>query len=172
MRVYKFEKKQVLPITLDKAWEFFSTPVNLKRITPPYMGFEILSDLGDGKMYPGQIISYIVTPLLGIPMRWTTEITHVMDKKYFVDEQRFGPYSLWHHQHWFKEVPEGIEMTDIVHYAIPFGFIGRIANRLVVRAKLEEIFDYREKVVAEIFENGKNLKQQNLVNKIEVELSA
>lgn len=151
MKVYRFEKKQILPITLEEAWEFFSTPVNLKKITPPYMGFQINSDLGDGKMYPGQIISYIVTPLMGIPMRWTTEITHVMDKKYFVDEQRFGPYSMWHHQHWFKEIKGGIEMTDIVHYAIPFGFIGRLANSLIVRSKLEEIFNFREKVVNEYF---------------------
>lgn len=104
MKVYTLTKKQFLPISIDQAWDFFSSLVNLKKITPEYMGFKITSDLGDGKMYSGQIISYIVTPVLGIPMSWTTEITHVLDKKYFVDEQRFGPYSFWHHQHWFKEV--------------------------------------------------------------------
>ena len=151
MKIYTLTKKQFLPITLEQAWDFFSSPVNLKKITPEYMGFKITSDLGDGKMYPGQIISYIVTPVLGIPMSWTTEITHVLDKKYFVDEQRFGPYSLWHHQHWFKEVEGGVEMTDIVNYGLPLGFLGRIANSIFVQNKLKEIFDYREKVVGQYF---------------------
>ena len=102
-------------------------------------------------MYPGQIINYIVTPVLGIPMRWTTEITHVDHMRYFVDEQRFGPYAMWHHQHWFREVPGGVEMTDIVDYAIPFGYLGRIAQSLFVKSKLEEIFDYRFKVVDQLF---------------------
>lgn len=134
MKIYTLKKKQFLPITLDQAWDFFSSPVNLKKITPEYMGFKITSDLGDGRMYPGQIISYEVTPVLGLPMSWTTEITHVLDKKYFVDEQRFGPYSFWHHQHWFTEVEGGIEMTDIVNYGLPLGFIGRIANTLFVKS--------------------------------------
>lgn len=151
MKIYTLTKKQFLPITLDQAWDFFSSPVNLKKITPEYMGFQITSDLGDGKMYPGQIISYIVTPVLGIPMRWTTEITHVVDRKYFVDEQRFGPYSFWHHQHWFTEVVGGIEMTDIVNYGLPLGFLGRIAQSIFVKNKLQEIFDYREKVVGQYF---------------------
>jgi len=151
MKIYTLSKKQFLPITLDQAWDFFSSPVNLKKITPEYMGFEITSDLGDGKMYPGQIISYVVTPVLGIPMSWTTEITHVVDQKYFVDEQRFGPYSFWHHQHWFKAVDGGVEMTDIVNYGLPLGFLGQIANTLFVKSKLQEIFDYREKVVDKYF---------------------
>lgn len=151
MKIYNLTKKQFLPISLDQAWDFFSSPVNLKKITPPYMGFQITSDLGDGKMYPGQIITYVVTPLLGIPMSWATEITHVDDKKYFVDEQRFGPYAFWHHQHWFKEVDGGVEMTDIVHYAIPLGILGRVANSILVKSKLQEIFDYRESVVDKIF---------------------
>jgi len=151
MKIYTLSKKQFLPITLDQTWDFFSSPVNLKKITPEYMGFKITSDLGDGKMYSGQIISYVVTPVLGIPMSWTTEITHVIDRKYFVDEQRFGPYSFWHHQHWFKEVDGGVEMTDIVNYGLPLGFLGRIANTLFVKSKLQEIFDYREKVVEKYF---------------------
>jgi ligand-binding SRPBCC domain-containing protein len=151
MKIYTLTKKQFLPITLDQAWAFFSTPINLKKITPEYMGFNILTDLGDGKMYPGQIIHYIVTPVLGIPMRWTTEITHVIDRKYFVDEQRFGPYSFWHHQHWFREVDGGVEMTDIVNYGIPMGILGQIANTIFVQSKLQEIFDYREKVTNEMF---------------------
>jgi len=147
MKIYKLQKTQFLPISLDKAWDFFSSPANLKKITPDYMGFEITSEVNDKKMYPGQIITYIVTPVLNIPLSWATEITHVVDKKYFVDEQRFGPYSLWHHQHWFEAKDGGVEMTDIVHYALPLGFLGRIANSLFVKSKLQEIFDYREKVV-------------------------
>lgn len=114
------------------------------------MGFEITSDLGDGKMYPGQIITYKVTPLLGIPMRWVTEITHVDQGRYFVDEQRFGPYALWHHQHWFKDVKDGVEMIDIVNYGLPFDPFGRIAAPFV-NSKLEEIFDFRFKKVEELF---------------------
>ncbi len=151
MKIYTLKKDQFLPISLDQAWDFFSSPVNLKKITPEYMGFKITSEFGDGKMYPGQIISYVVTPVLGIPMSWTTEITHVLDKKYFVDEQRFGPYSFWHHQHWFREVEGGVEMTDIVNYGLPLGFLGRMANALFVKSKLQEIFDYREKVVLKYF---------------------
>ena len=147
MKIYRLQKTQFLPISLDKAWDFFSSPANLKKITPEYMGFEITSEVNDKKMYPGQIITYIVTPVLNIPLSWATEITHVVDKKYFVDEQRFGPYSLWHHQHWFETKDGGVEMTDIVHYALPLGFLGRIANSLFVKSKLQEIFDYREKVV-------------------------
>lgn len=98
MKVYRLHKKQNLPISIDKAWEFLSSPINLKTITPDYMNFDILSE-EDRPMYAGQIVQYIVTPILGIKTKWVTEITHVKDKEYFVDEQRFGPYSLWHHKH-------------------------------------------------------------------------
>lgn len=151
MKVYKFQKVQELPISIDEAWGFFSSPQNLKIITPDYLGFKITSDLGSGKMYPGQIINYIVKPIAGIPMRWTTEITHVDDGKYFVDQQRFGPYAMWHHQHWFESTERGVLMTDIVNYAIPLGILGRIANSLIVKSKLQEIFDYRTVKVKEIF---------------------
>ena len=120
------------------------------------MGFQILSDEGDLKeMYPGQLIEYYVTPVMGIKMHWVTEITHVQDKHYFVDEQRFGPYTLWHHKHFLKEVPEGIEMTDIIHYKIPFGFIGRLANSLFIKNKVKEIFDHRYSILEELFNHGK-----------------
>jgi ligand-binding SRPBCC domain-containing protein len=155
MKVYKLEKKQQVNANIDQVWSYFSSPINLKTITPDYMGFDILSDLGDGKMYAGQIIHYIVTPVLGLPMRWTTEITHVEEGKYFVDEQRFGPYALWHHQHWFYPNHKGVLMKDIVNYAIPFGPLGRLANTIMVKRKLEEIFNYRFKRVEEIF-NGKS----------------
>jgi len=120
------------------------------------MGFKILSDQEDiKKMYPGQIIEYKVTPVLGIGMQWVTEITHVLHHRYFVDEQRFGPYSFWHHKHFLKEVPGGVEMTDILHYKIPFGFIGSIVNSLYIRNKIKEIFDYRFQKLEKLFNDGK-----------------
>ena len=149
MKIYRFKKSQLLPITIDKAWDFLSNPKNLKKITPDYMGFNIL-EKEDTKMYAGQIIQYIVTPILGIPTKWVTEITHVKDKSYFVDEQRFGPYSLWHHKHFIKEVDGGIEMLDIIDYKIPFGLIGRLANPILVKPKLNEIFDYRKQKLIEL----------------------
>lgn len=151
MKVYKFEKRQQIKASIDEAWEYFSTPLNLSKITPSYMNFEILSDLRDGKMYPGQIIQYKVRPIANIPLSWTTEITHVIDKKYFVDEQRFGPYRFWHHQHWFESNENGVLMTDTVHYALPLGILGRLANSLFVAKQLEDIFEYRFKVVDELF---------------------
>lgn len=115
------------------------------------MGFKIISRHQGDKVYAGQIIEYKVKPLLGIPVYWMTEITQVKDQEYFIDEQRFGPYRLWHHQHHFREIPGGVEMTDIVHYKIPLGLIGRLANRLFVRKKLEKIFHYRFGKVEELF---------------------
>ncbi len=141
---------QRLPISIEEAWDFFSSPKNLKIITPPYMGFDITSG-GDEKMYAGQIITYIVKPLLGIPMEWVTEITYVQEPYYFVDEQRFGPYSLWHHKHFFKSIPGGIEMQDIVHYKIPFGPLGKLMNHLFIKHKLKEIFDFRYQILEQKF---------------------
>lgn len=120
MKIYRLHKKQNLPITVDKAWEFLSDPRNLKTITPDYMSFKILSG-AEKPMYAGQIIQYIVTPILGIKTTWVTEITHVKDKRYFVDEQRFGPYALWHHKHFINEINGGVEMEDIIDYKVPFG---------------------------------------------------
>jgi len=154
MKVYELKTTQTLPISLDEAWDFFSSPANLKEITPDYLDFKITTDLGDGKMYAGQVITYRVRPLLGVPVRWMTEITHVKDKEYFVDEQRFGPYALWHHKHFFKAVDAGVEMTDLVHYAIPWWMGGAITHALVVKGKLKEIFDYRFEKVESLF--GKN----------------
>ncbi len=136
---------------MEKTWDFFSSPKNLQEITPDYMGFNITSDLGDGKMYPGQIITYTVSPLLNIPIKWMTEITHVEDHKYFIDEQRFGPYSLWHHQHWFEEVDGGVMMKDIVHYALPLGPIGRMMKGIFIGKQLEDIFNYRVEAVEKLF---------------------
>lgn len=154
-KVYSIKTVQLLPVSMDTAWEFFSSPANLKNITPPSLGFDIISKHHGDKMYPGQVIEYKVKPVLGIPLYWMTEITHVEHKKYFIDEQRFGPYSLWHHQHHFKEVANGVEMTDIVHYKIPFWFLGDIANALMVKKQLKQIFDFRFKKAAEIFGGSK-----------------
>ena len=140
-----------MPVSLEQAWDFFSSPVNLKEITPANLGFNIISKHHGEKMYPGQIIEYIVKPVLGIPLYWMTEISHVTDHQYFVDEQRFGPYVMWHHQHHFKAIDGGVEMTDIVHYKLPFWFLGDIAHGLFVAKQLKGIFDYRFKVVEERF---------------------
>ncbi|MBL29881.1 MAG: cell division inhibitor [Flavobacteriaceae bacterium] len=150
MKIYQKKSSQKIPISKKKAWDFFSDPSNLKIITPKYMGFKII-DGDDKKIFPGQIIEYQVSPLLGIPVKWVTEITHVIDEKYFVDEQRFGPYALWHHKHFIKEINGGIVMDDIIHYKLPFGVIGQIAHPIIVKPKLDEIFNYRYKKLIEIF---------------------
>lgn len=145
-KLYRLESKQFLPIPIDEAWRFFSSPENLKEITPDHMGFNITSKRYE-KMYPGMLITYVVTPLLGIKMRWCTEISQVVENQYFIDEQRFGPYNLWHHQHIFEEVEGGVEMTDIVHYGIPMGILGQWANTLFVKKQLTEIFRYRGEAI-------------------------
>lgn len=149
--LHTLHTKQFLKSNLTTVWDFMSSPSNLARITPAYMGFHILSDIKDTKMYPGQIIEYYVTPVAGIKMHWVTEITHVKDLGYFVDEQRFGPYSFWHHKHFLKEVPGGVEITDVLHYKVPFGILGKIVNSLFVKKKIKEIFDYRFHKLEEIF---------------------
>ena len=155
MKIYRLHTHQNLPISVDQAWDFLSDPANLKIITPDYMGFNVLSG-ADRKMFPGQIIQYIVTPLAGIPTKWVTEITHVKDKEYFVDEQRFGPYALWHHKHFIKAIPGGVEMEDIIDYKLPMGILGQLAHPIVVKPKLKEIFDYRYQKLIELFGAFKN----------------
>ena len=150
MKIYTLHQKQNLPITIEKAWDFLSDPKNLKTITPDYMGFQILSG-ADRPMYAGQIIQYIVTPVLGIKTKWVTEITHAIDKQYFVDEQRFGPYALWHHKHFIKPIDGGVEMEDIIDYKVPFGILGQMMHPILVKPKLEEIFNYRTKKLEELF---------------------
>ena len=148
--MYTLNRRQILPMSLEEAWEFFSSPQNLKAITPDYMGFDITSDPED-KMYQGMIITYIVSPVFKIPISWVTEITHVIEPHYFVDEQRFGPYSFWHHKHYFKEVEGGVEMRDVLHYELPYGVLGRVAHWIFVKKRLEEIFDYRYARLEEMF---------------------
>ena len=150
-KVYSLKTVQNIPISLGLAWDFFSRPDNLKEITPAKLGFEIISQHHGEKMYAGQLIEYTVKPILGIPLYWMTEITHVQDKQYFIDEQRFGPYSLWHHQHHFKEIEGGVEMTDIVHYKLPIWFLGDIAQVVMVKKQLKEIFNFRVEAVEKKF---------------------
>ncbi len=152
MKIYRLHKTQKLPISVDKAWAFLSDPKNLKTITPNYMSFDILTEITK-PMYAGQIIQYIVTPVFNIKTKWVTEITHVVDKAYFVDEQRFGPYALWHHKHFIKAIDGGVEMEDIIDYKVPFGILGRLVHPILVKPKLEEIFNYRQKKLIELFGN-------------------
>ena len=132
------------------CWDFFSDPKNLSKITPQSMGFIVRTELPD-KMYEGLMIEYTVSPMLGIPMNWITEIKTVKNHSFFVDEQRKGPYRIWHHEHHFKEVDGGVEMTDIVSYELPLGFLGRLMHPILVKNKLKEIFDYRRQKVDELF---------------------
>lgn len=141
---------QRLPLSMQEAWDFFSSPKNLAAITPTEMGFIIRSEIPE-KMYSGLFIHYTVKPLMGIPTKWVTEITHVNEPHFFVDEQRQGPYAVWHHQHHFRAVEGGVEMTDIIDYRVPFGVLGKLANDLFVRKKVESIFAYRRKKLIELF---------------------
>ncbi len=142
MKLYTLHATQKLPISLEQAWEFLSNPANLKVITPDYMTFNIVSG-ADRPMYAGQMIEYIVTPLLGIKTSWVSEITHVEPFKYFVDEQRYGPYAMWHHKHFIKAIEGGVEMEDLIHYKVPLGFLGKLVHPYLIKPKLQEIFDYR-----------------------------
>ena len=148
--IYTVHTFQKLPISLQQAWDFMGDPKNLSVITPDSMGFNTLSG-DDRKMFAGQIIIYTITPLFGLKLQWVTEITHVQDKHFFVDEQRFGPYAFWHHKHFLKEIPGGVEMEDIVHYKVPMGILGRLVHPFLVKPKLDEIFAYRKKKLVELF---------------------
>lgn len=151
MGFYQLHKTQKIPAALDEIWDFISLPANLKKITPAYMGFDITSVFLSQQMYPGMIISYKVSPVFGIKMTWVTEITHVKDKEYFVDEQRIGPYAMWHHEHKLEAIDGGVMMTDIVTYQPPFGFLGAIANTVFIKKQLREIFDYRRSAMEKMF---------------------
>jgi ligand-binding SRPBCC domain-containing protein len=155
MKVYKKESVQHINASLEECWSFFSCPSNLQKITPKTMGFHI-TDFDNKSMYAGQIIQYKISPFLGIKLNWITEITKVKDKTYFIDEQRFGPYSFWHHKHFFEVSGDGVKMTDVVHYALPFGFLGRIMNALIVKNKLSQIFEFRFIKVEELFNSKLN----------------
>jgi ligand-binding SRPBCC domain-containing protein len=149
-KTFSLKTVQQFPAQMPAVWDFFSQPANLKNITPSNLGFNIVSRHHGQQMYAGQIIEYTVKPILGIPLYWMTEITQVKDQQFFIDEQRYGPYSLWHHQHHFKAVANGVEMTDIVHYRLPLGLLGTLANGLFVQAQLRSIFDFRIKKAEEL----------------------
>jgi len=151
MSIHSFKSVQIIPTTLAIAWDFFSSPANLSRITPPEIQFDIISQHHGDHVYAGQLIEYKLSPLPGFRVYWMTEITHVVPGHYFVDEQRRGPYSLWHHQHHFREIAGGVEMTDIVHYQLPLGILGNMAHGLFVGRQLKRIFSYRREKIEEIF---------------------
>jgi len=150
MKIYQLHSKQQLPISIDAAWGFLSNPKNLKIITPEHMGFDIISG-ADRPMYVGQIIQYYVKPFPGFKTKWVTEITHVKEKEYFVDEQRFGPYALWHHKHFLKEIDGGVEMEDLIDYKLPLGVLGQMAHPFLVKKQLDVIFNYRKNKLSELF---------------------
>ena len=152
MSYTQIKKEQILNTDIKNLWDFMSSPKNLSRITPKSMLFKITSNNKNDNIYPGMIISYKVAPLLNIPITWMTEITHVKENKYFVDEQRIGPYKIWHHEHIFKPLDDKkILVTDIITYVPPFGFIGKILNKILIKKKVEDIFDYRERILEDIF---------------------
>lgn len=148
--MHQLKAIQELPITIEEAWKFFSSPKNLSVITPESLDFQIKSELPE-TMYPGLFIEYTVKPLAGIPMTWVTEITHVQEHEYFVDEQRVGPYSIWHHEHFFKKIKGGVEMIDLINYKIPLGPIGALFDPFLVRPRLNEIFNFRRQKMIELF---------------------
>lgn len=148
--MYQIKQKQFVKTDIKTCWDFFTSPHNLEKITPEKMGFVVLTEMPQ-KVYSGLIIAYKVRPVLGIPLNWVTEIKAVEENKLFVDEQRTGPYRMWHHEHHFEEVQGGVMMTDIVSYELPFGWLGKLAHSLFVRKQLKEIFAYRKIRVEELF---------------------
>jgi len=150
VRLYQLHATQTLPAPQPQVWEFLSHPANLKVITPAHMGFHILSG-GDRPMFPGQIIQYRVSPFPGYSTKWVTEITHLREGSYFVDEQRSGPYALWHHKHFLRPVHGGTEMEDIIDYKVPFGLFGQWAHTFLIKKQLQIIFTYREQKLKDLF---------------------
>lgn len=148
--VQRLEYDQDLPLTLEQAWDFFSRPENLASITPPELAFEVISPLPQ-RMYAGMIVSYRIQPFPGVVVPWTTEITHVREPFFFVDEQRTGPYRFWHHQHQFVPVGQGVRMTDLVHYQVGWGVAGHWIAGAMVRRRLEAIFTFRRQRLGEMF---------------------
>ena len=149
--MHQLKKIQDIPISINKAWEFFSEPENLAKINPSNMNFNILLRSDAGEMYPGMIITYKVSPLFNLKVNWVTEISQIKEHKYFIDNQIQGPYKIWHHEHHFKEIENGTEMRDVLFYEVKFGFIGQILHKLFIKKRIEEIFNYREVKIKELF---------------------
>lgn len=154
MKVYRLKARQGMNCSVKEAWDFLQDPRNLKKITPESLDFNITND-PPARMYPGTIITYTVRPLFGIKATWVTEITQVNEPESFIDEQRFGPYSMWHHEHKIYEGDGETIMEDLIHYVVPFGIFGQIANSLIVKSQLRKIFAYRQKVVKELYGDAK-----------------
>jgi ligand-binding SRPBCC domain-containing protein len=152
MPIHTLQRKLVIPTTRGEAWEFFSDPRNLSKITPAELGFRTVTPGLPAHVYPGLMIEHRVSPMFGVPISWLTEITQVREGEFFVDEQRVGPYAIWHHEHHFRDAPGGgVEMEDRITYALPWGWIGNFVHPLVVRPQLERIFAHREQAVRRIF---------------------
>lgn len=165
MKLYRLHARQALPIPKEEAWKFLSDPKNLGIITPKDLKLQLITE-EDKAMFAGQILPYSVTPLAGLKMKWVTEITHVTEGSYFVDEQRFGPYALWHHKHFLEIIPEGVIMEDIIDYKLPFGVLGQWVHNIIVAKKLQEIFGYRERVLVEKFGKVPHIPSQLLIKTI------
>jgi ligand-binding SRPBCC domain-containing protein len=163
-KVYSLYSRQNIPASLEKVWAFFSDANNLLNVTPPHLNLKVTNKVYGNEVYAGQVMTYIVKPLLGIPLSWMTEITHVEPPKYFVDEQRKGPYKLWHHQHHFKAIEGGVEMIDLVHYRVPFGIIGSVANSVLVKGELQKIFHFRYHKINELFGEWEGGKMEIKIN--------
>lgn len=151
MRVKRKSWQIIIERPLEDVWNFFSMPENLEKVTPEHVNFKTIGGKKGEVVYPGMIVQHQLAPLLGIKMLWTTEIKQVKEQEYFIDEQRFGPYAFWHHQHWFEAVENGTKMTDILHYKVPYGIIGTIADALFVNKMVDEIFEHREEVFKKVF---------------------
>ena len=149
--MYKLQREQYLPISPEKAWDFFSSPKNLAKITPPDLGFKIVSGATEDTMREGQIIEYIVKPLLHIPIRWKSRIENVEKPGHFKDIQLVGPYKVWEHSHHFVAVEGGVKMIDQLNYQLPAGIFGRLMHFLFVRKRIEFIFEYRFAVLEKLF---------------------
>ena len=151
MPIHTLHHRQLIPANRAEAWEFFSNPRNLSQITPPGMGFHVVTPDLPERIRAGLMIEYRVTPLAGVPLTWLTEITHVREGESFVDEQRVGPYAVWHHEHTVREAADGVEMEDRITYVLPFGWLGNLVHPFLVRPQLERIFAFRERAVKELF---------------------
>lgn len=162
MSLHTLKHIQVVPVSLSEAWDFFSSPLNLNKITPPDMNFNILSEFKpDDRIYAGMLINYKVSPLLGIPLNWTTEITAVEYQHYFIDEQRHGPFAFWHHQHFFEPVADGVKMTDLVSWKVPGWFLGDLINAITVQKRVEAIFEFRKSKMDTLFGKPIPVKQSS-----------
>jgi ligand-binding SRPBCC domain-containing protein len=150
MRVFTIERRQRLKVSREEAYRFISNPALMGGIIPADLGLQVLNHIPD-RVYEGLLLHYRLKPLFGVPVHWLGEITYCDEPSRFVDEQRLGPFAFWHHEHRLREIPGGVEMSDLIHYAVPFGPLGSVVNTLVLGPRLRRIFDYRESALARKF---------------------